>query len=80
VVFGEIGLSGEVRPVNHAELRLKEAAKLGFRSAFVPPRRDGTAAGARGRPLVREVRHLRDLVAELTALDPASTELGAAGE
>ena len=36
VVFGEIALSGEMRPVAHAGLRLKEAAKLGFESAWVP--------------------------------------------
>ena len=34
--FGEIALSGEVRPVAHAALRLKEAAKLGFERAWVP--------------------------------------------
>jgi DNA repair protein RadA/Sms len=38
VVFGEIGLSGEVRPVNQMDLRLKEAARLGFDHAIVPPR------------------------------------------
>ena len=36
VAFGEIALSGEVRPVAHAGLRLKEAAKLGFARALVP--------------------------------------------
>jgi DNA repair protein RadA/Sms len=36
VIFGEIALSAEVRPVAHAQLRLKEAAKLGFDRAFVP--------------------------------------------
>src|SRR3954452_7851176 len=36
VVFGEIGLSGRVRPVAHADARLKEAAKLGFAQAWVP--------------------------------------------
>ena len=36
VVFGEIALSGEVRPVGHAEARLKEAAKLGFAEAWMP--------------------------------------------
>jgi len=36
VVLGEIALSGEIRPVAHAELRLKESAKLGFESAWVP--------------------------------------------
>lgn len=36
VVFGEIALSGEVRQVAHAGLRLKEAAKLGFEQGWVP--------------------------------------------
>src|SRR5215831_13385922 len=36
VVFGEIALSGDVRPSPHADARLKEAAKLGFARAFVP--------------------------------------------
>lgn len=36
VVFGEIGLSGEVRPVGQSELRIKEAAKLGFKHGIVP--------------------------------------------
>ena len=36
VIFGEIGLSGEIRAVSQPNLRLKEAHKLGFRSAIVP--------------------------------------------
>lgn len=36
VVFGEISLSGEVRPVGRMDARLKEAAKLGFRRALGP--------------------------------------------
>jgi len=36
VVFGEIGLAGEVRPVQRGQERLKEAAKLGFTHAIVP--------------------------------------------
>ncbi|HKT77945.1 MAG TPA: DNA repair protein RadA [Sphingobium sp.] len=36
VLFGEIALSGEIRPVAHAPLRLREAAKLGFDRAYVP--------------------------------------------
>ena len=36
VAFGEIALSGEIRGVGHAALRLKEAAKLGFAGALVP--------------------------------------------
>ena len=36
VVFGEVALSGEVRPVAHGPIRLKEAAKLGFERALMP--------------------------------------------
>jgi DNA repair protein RadA/Sms len=36
VVFGELSLSGAVRPVAQAEARLKEAAKLGFGLAYAP--------------------------------------------
>ncbi|QDL92381.1 DNA repair protein RadA [Paroceanicella profunda] len=36
VVFGEISLSGALRPVSQADQRLKEAAKLGFASAIAP--------------------------------------------
>lgn len=38
VIFGEISLSGALRPVAQAENRLKEAAKLGFTQAMTPPR------------------------------------------
>ena len=36
VFFGEIGLSGEIRPINQRDSRLKEAFKLGFKTAFIP--------------------------------------------
>jgi DNA repair protein RadA/Sms len=36
VVFGEVGLSGEIRAVSQADTRLKEASKIGFRKAVVP--------------------------------------------
>jgi DNA repair protein RadA/Sms len=36
VVFGELGLTGEVRPVALGEERIREAAKLGFKRALVP--------------------------------------------
>ncbi|MBY0430544.1 MAG: DNA repair protein RadA, partial [Rhodospirillales bacterium] len=61
VVFGEIGLSGEVRAVAHGETRLKEAAKLGFGQALAPRRKGGSKppAGLAMRP----VGHLQDVVA-----------------
>jgi len=62
VMFGEIGLSGEVRGVGQTPQRLKEAAKLGFVRAMTPldsARRPATEAGIE----IREIVHLRDLLA-----------------
>ena len=36
MIFGEVGWSGEVRPVYNGEERLKEAANLGFKCAIIP--------------------------------------------
>jgi DNA repair protein RadA/Sms len=36
VVFGEVGLAGEIRPAPRGQERLKEAAKLGFTHAIIP--------------------------------------------
>lgn len=36
ILFGEIGLLGEIRQVSHADIRLKEAKKLGFQHAVMP--------------------------------------------
>jgi DNA repair protein RadA/Sms len=73
VVFGEIGLSGRVRPVAHAEARLKEAAKLGFAEAWVPLRPPGRTAGRGARPVGNgeglttvPIGHLSELVARLS--------------
>jgi DNA repair protein RadA/Sms len=66
VVFGEIGLSGEVRRVSQAEARLKEAAKLGFARALLPVRGRGKGAAERAAAAGLEltpIPHLRDLVA-----------------
>lgn len=60
VVFGEIGLAGEVRAVARADIRLKEAAKLGFARAVIPARRPVTAPA---NLLVEEVGHVMELLA-----------------
>jgi DNA repair protein RadA/Sms len=36
IVFGEVGLAGEIRPAPRGQERLKEAAKLGFTRAMIP--------------------------------------------
>jgi DNA repair protein RadA/Sms len=60
VVLGEIALSGEIRPVAHAGLRLKESAKLGFETAWVPT---GIKGGEGLR--VAEFANLRELVDQI---------------
>ncbi len=59
VLFGEISLSGEVRPVSQSDVRLKEAAKLGFQKAVT-----AKASKKRARPplAVTELRGLDELV------------------
>ena len=73
VIFGEIGLSGEVRPVGRSDLRLKEAAKLGFGRAFgpAPGRAKGRSKGQdKARPAalpleLETMEHVMDLVARI---------------
>src|SRR3984957_16344628 len=69
VVFGEIGLSGRVRPVSHTDARLKEAAKLGFGEAWLParPRARGQQDAARTASGIATVSigHLGELVERL---------------
>ncbi len=36
IIFGEVGLAGEVRPIQRGQERIKEAAKLGFTRAIIP--------------------------------------------
>ena len=66
VVFGEIALSGEVRPVGHTEARLKEAAKLGFTMAWIPIRRGKLREAAVTAGLgTAPIGHLKELVEHL---------------
>ncbi|MBM3548427.1 MAG: DNA repair protein RadA [Alphaproteobacteria bacterium] len=64
VVFGEIGLAGEVRQVGQSEARLKEAAKLGFSKAFLPQRRRKQSSGEAPLELV-QIDQLAELVERL---------------
>jgi DNA repair protein RadA/Sms len=59
VAFGEVALSGDIRPASRSETRLKEAAKLGFKTAFTP---DGTEGAGIA---VRSVARIGDLAAAL---------------
>ncbi len=62
VVFGEIGLAGEIRRVSQPDTRLKEAVKLGFGKALMP-KIDLKRASSSDIALKRvEIEHLRDLI------------------
>ena len=70
VVFGEIALSGDVRPVGHTEARLKEAAKLGFGTAWMPLRRSPGAGRSRTAETglkTAAIGHLSELVTRLSS-------------
>ena len=64
VAVGELGLSGELRPVSGVARRLAEAARLGFRTALVPP---GSGRAPEGMRVV-EVASLRAALEEVRAL------------
>jgi DNA repair protein RadA/Sms len=68
VFFGEVGLGGEVRAVSQPELRLREAAKLGFKRASMPTRTKARATATSGLA-VEEMRHLSELAGRI-AQDP----------
>ncbi len=62
IIFGEVGLAGEIRPVQSGQERLKEAAKHGFKRAIVP------YANAPKQALgieVEAVKHLQDVLEKL---------------
>jgi DNA repair protein RadA/Sms len=59
VVFGEVALSGDVRPASRPEIRLKEAKKLGFKAAFAPVGAEGAGVS------VREIARIGDLAEAL---------------
>jgi DNA repair protein RadA/Sms len=63
VIFGEIALSGDIRPAPFADARLREAAKLGFSKALLPA---GTKTSSVPLELlqVRNVAHLAAILAD----------------
>ncbi len=70
VVFGEVGLAGEVRPVAYGEERLREAAKVGFHRALVPKANQPRQAIA-GMEVIA-VDSLHDVMRVLPALQAAA--------
>ena len=52
VVFGEVGLGGEVRGVSQSEVRVKEAARLGFKRYLLPKQNQEKMKGTKGIELI----------------------------
>ncbi|MBM09819.1 MAG: DNA repair protein RadA [Magnetovibrio sp.] len=77
IVFGEVGLSGEIRAVSHIATRLKEAEKLGFTSAIIPIagyENDGKHANQLNTSLtLKRISQLADLVATFEPLNSGVT-------
>jgi len=64
IVFGEVGLAGEVRAVSRPELRVKEAARLGFDRCFLPAGNLKNLETPKGMVL-RGVRHAEEMLDEI---------------
>jgi DNA repair protein RadA/Sms len=79
VHFGEVSLSGAIRPVAHAPARLKEAQKLGFGRAVVP---EATRADRESGLSLAGVATLADAVARIAPRprDDRSREARPSGE
>ena len=67
VVFGEISLSGDVRPVGRSDARLKESAKLGFKTAITAnPSKKSTKNDNSALPIIA-IKALPDLISRVEA-------------
>ncbi len=65
VIFGEVGLSGEVRSVPDAEKRIKEAEKLGFKTVIMPKgslQKINTKSRYSGKIKIYEVQKLSEII------------------
>ena len=62
LVFGEVGLAGEIRPVQRGQERIREAAKLGFRTVLMPSAQQAEArrsTASRSSPSTASTRRSR---------------------
>ncbi|MCC5975497.1 MAG: DNA repair protein RadA [Rubellimicrobium sp.] len=73
VIFGEISLSGALRPVSQTENRLKEAQKLGFTSAILPKAQKRPAAAVMS---LRETGDLAGFAEDIFGIAPQGREQG----
>ncbi len=66
VLFGEVGLAGEIRAIQRPEVRVAEAAKMGFKRCLLPESNAKRMAASGGAPIeLIPVRHLREVIERL---------------
>lgn len=65
-VFGEIGLTGEIRPVQRGQERIKEAVKLGFEQILIP--RANASKSTRAQKHIQQLSHINEITGLLQAL------------
>ena len=75
-VFGEVGLTGEVRGVSHAEMRVRECVNAGFTSVILPKSNLKSAEAFRGRIKMIPVSYVFQAVRELTKKNAREKEGG----
>jgi DNA repair protein RadA/Sms len=73
VVFGEVGLTGEVRAVGHVDARLREAAKLGFRRCLLPQANYAAVEALAGEIELYSVRTVADALEVILQRATAAT-------
>lgn len=78
VVFGEVGLNGEIRAVSHFQQRIAEAAKMGFHTAIVPKRNLAKIDRTHGIKLVG-ISHIKELLDFLKCGSGCSREVQGRG-
>lgn len=71
VLIGEVGLGGQIRAVSQIELRLKEAAKLGFKRAIIPK---GQSIPEVGLEIIPVGKVIDAIVAAIPSQQPSDTE------
>ena len=59
VAIGEIGLTGEIRPVSHLEKRVQEALRLGYKTVIIPSTKNKEVLSQKG---IYQISHVRDVL------------------
>ncbi|MFO8038575.1 MAG: DNA repair protein RadA [Sodalinema sp.] len=76
VLIGEVGLGGQVRQVSQLELRLREAAKLGFKRAIIPKGQNPPELGLKLIPVARVLDAILEAIPSASSPSPEAIESG----